>query len=44
MEQVDLRKTRKHLYAPSAKDVTEVLVPPMRFRMIDGDGSPRSAA
>lgn len=44
MEKIDPRQSLKELYAPSAKDVTEVVVPPLRFLMIDGDGGPDNAA
>ncbi len=40
MEKRDLRKELKHLYAPSAKEVVVVDVPPMNFLMIDGKGDP----
>jgi hypothetical protein len=43
METLDLRKTLKDLYAPSAKEFTLVEVPPLRFIMIDGTGDPNSA-
>ena len=36
MEKLDLRKTYKHLYQPSAKEVTIVEVPRLQFAMIDG--------
>jgi len=40
MGKVDLKKTLKHLYNPSAKVVSVVDVPPMNFLMIDGVGDP----
>ncbi len=43
MENLDLKKTLKHLYAPSAKAVTVVDVPPLPYLMIDGEGDPNSA-
>ena len=43
METLDLRKTLKELYAPSAKAVRLVEVPPLQFIMIDGTGDPNSA-
>lgn len=43
MENLDLKKTLKHLYAPSAKAVTVVDVPPMPYLMIDGEGDPNTA-
>ena len=36
MQKIDLKKEWKHLYAPSAKDVEVVDVPPFLFAMIDG--------
>lgn len=39
MPKIDLRKTLKHLYQPSARDVVRVNVPAFRFLMIDA-GSP----
>lgn len=36
METLDLRKQYKHLYAPSAKKVELVDVPPLQFVMVDG--------
>ena len=36
MEKIDLRKQYKYLYAPSAKKVQVVDVPPLQFAMIDG--------
>ncbi len=36
MDKLDLRKELKHLYAPSAKQVTLVEAPEMQFVMIDG--------
>ncbi len=40
---LDLKKDLKHLYNPSAKQVTEVDVPAMSFLMIDGKGDPNTA-
>jgi hypothetical protein len=40
MEKVDLMKELKHLYKPSKKEVTAVDVPPLKYLMIDGQGSP----
>lgn len=36
MDKLDLRKQYKHLYLPSAKQVTVVEVPAFQFAMIDG--------
>ncbi len=41
---VDLKKDFKHLYLPSAKDVTQVDVPAFQFLMIDGEGDPNTSA
>ena len=43
MEKLDLRKTYKHLYQPSAKKVEVVDVPPLKFAMIDGAIEPGQA-
>lgn len=43
MANLDLKKELKHLYAPSATDVSVVSVPPMNYLMIDGAGNPNSA-
>jgi hypothetical protein len=43
MSVLDLKKERKDLYSPSAKDVSFVDVPEMRFLMIDGQGDPNTA-
>jgi len=40
MAPFDVRKDLKHLYAPSAKLVSLVDVPPLSFLMIDGHGDP----
>jgi len=40
MNKVDLKKTLKHLYNPSTREVSVVDVPPMNFLMIDGAGDP----
>jgi hypothetical protein len=40
---VDLKKELKHLYGPSAKEVSTVDVPPMSFLMIDGQGDPNTS-
>ncbi len=41
-KKVDLRKELKHLYNPSAKEVSVVDVPEMSFRMVDGEGNPNT--
>jgi len=43
LTQIDLRKELKHLYNPSAKEVTIVEVPRMNFLMIDGQGDPNTS-
>lgn len=43
MEKIDLRKTLKHLYKPSAKKPEVVDVPEMSFLMIDGEGDPNTS-
>jgi hypothetical protein len=40
MTALDFKRELKQLYQPSAKDVVEVDVTPMRFLMIDGEGDP----
>jgi len=42
MEKIDYKKEWKQLYNPSAKEVTEVDVPEMRFLVIDGEGDPET--
>ncbi len=44
MKKLDLKKTLKHLYTPSAKEVRVVEVPPMNFIMVDGEGDPNTTA
>ena len=43
MEKLDLKTEFKHLYAPSAKAVAAVMVPPMQFLMVDGVGDPNES-
>ncbi|MCC7362171.1 MAG: GyrI-like domain-containing protein [Anaerolineales bacterium] len=43
MPKLDLRKTLKHLYRPSAKDFSIVDVPPLSYLMMDGHGDPNTA-
>lgn len=40
MQKVDLKRELKHLYNPSAKEVSVVDVPKMNFLMVDGEGDP----
>src|SRR5215203_322303 len=42
-KKVDLRKELKHLYNPSAKEVSVVDVPEMNFLMVDGEGDPNTS-
>lgn len=42
MDKVDLKKTWKHLYAPSAQTSSIVEVPPITFLMFDGTGDPNT--
>jgi hypothetical protein len=44
MEKLDLKKELKHLYNPTKKKITTVDVPPLKFLMIDGAGSPGGEA
>ncbi len=44
MEKLDLKKTLKYLYEPSAKAFSVVDVPLMNFIMIDGHGNPNTSA
>jgi hypothetical protein len=43
MPKADVKKQLKHLYAPSAKEVSIVDVPEMGFLMIDGQGDPNTS-
>ncbi len=43
MKKIDLKKDLKHLYRPSAREVSVVDVPPMNFLMIDGAGDPNTS-
>ena len=43
MEKIDFKKQLKHLYQPSAKEVTLVDVPSMNFLMVDGEGDPNTS-
>jgi hypothetical protein len=43
MEKLDLKKTLKYLYEPSARVFSVVDVPPMNFIMIDGHGNPNNS-
>jgi hypothetical protein len=43
VQTLDLKKDLRWLYAPSAKDVSEVVVPAMAFLMVDGEGDPNTS-
>ncbi|MCL5292403.1 MAG: GyrI-like domain-containing protein [Actinobacteria bacterium] len=43
MPKIDLKKELKHLYKPSAKEVSLVDVPSMNFLMADGTGNPNAS-
>ncbi len=43
MAKIDFKKTLKHLYNPSKKEISVVDVPPMNYLMIDGKGNPNTA-
>ncbi len=43
MEKIDLRKSLKSLYLPSARQVVEVEVPALAYLMVDGQGDPNTA-
>lgn len=43
MSKVDIKKDLKHLYNPSAKEVSVVDIPSMNFLMIDGSGDPNTS-
>ncbi len=42
MAKIDFKKTLKHLYNPSKKEISVVDVPPMNYLMIDGKGNPNT--
>lgn len=44
MQKIDLKKTLKHLYLPSASKVMQIAVPPMNYLMVDGAGDPNTEA
>lgn len=43
MANLDMKKTLKHLYNPSTKEVSVVDVPEMSYLMIDGSGNPSTS-
>ena len=42
MQKIDLKKTLKHFYLPSASKVVQVEIPPMNYLMVDGAGDPNT--
>lgn len=43
MENIDFKKTLKHLYQSSVEKIVRVDVPEMNFLMLDGEGDPNTA-
>jgi hypothetical protein len=43
VNKLDLKKELKYLYQPSAKEVAQVVVPPMNYLMLDGKGDPNNS-
>lgn len=43
MEKIDLKRVRRDLYAPSARDFALIDVPSMMFVKVDGEGDPNRA-
>jgi len=43
MASLDLKRTMKHLYAPSEKTVSVVTAGPLPYLMIDGEGDPNTS-
>lgn len=43
MKKIDFKKELKQLYGPTARQVVEVVVPGMKFLMVDGKGAPDSS-
>jgi hypothetical protein len=43
MEKLDLKKKWKHLYQPSAEEISAVDVPPLTYLMVDGEGDPNTS-
>lgn len=44
MTKSDIKRERKDLYAPRAGDFQFVVVPPLPFLMVDGEGDPNTSA
>lgn len=43
MTKLDYKKSLKELYAPPSKSVVRVVIPPLRYLMIDGQGDPNTS-
>ena len=43
MSKRDLKTELKHLYRPSAREVVQIEVPPLRYLMVDGQGDPNTS-
>lgn len=43
MTKIDLKKELKQFYNPSAKDVADVNMPPLKYLMVDGMGDPNTS-
>ncbi|NVN99489.1 MAG: GyrI-like domain-containing protein [Geobacteraceae bacterium] len=43
MGKIDFKKSLKHLYQPSVKEIVSVDVPQMNFLMVDGAGDPNTS-
>ena len=43
MKKIDFKKELKQLYGPTVRQVVEVVVPAMKFLMVDGKGAPDSS-
>lgn len=43
MANLDMKKTLKHLFTPSTKQIGVVDVPPLPYLMIDGEGNPNTS-
>jgi hypothetical protein len=44
MDKIDLKKELKHHYRVSSKSVTEVVVQPLNYLTIDGQGDPNTSS
>ncbi|MGA9585438.1 MAG: GyrI-like domain-containing protein [Terracidiphilus sp.] len=43
MEKLDLKKQWKHLYQPPLGEISTVIVPPLTYLMVDGEGNPNTS-